>query len=565
MSEEQSVERIADYFSNISQEFEPLTLEKLPPNVQSCILEAKDDPSIPKLEPFEVYHKISKAKKPNSVIKGDVPKRILKLFSPELASPIATIFNKISSSFEYPRQWVRESQIPIPKVFPPTSEDDLRPISRTFFFSKVYESFIGEWLLPVIRPYMDPGQYGIKGSSIVHYLIKFLHFTHSSLDLKQPHAVLAALVDLSKAFNRVSHIHVIQDLHDMHAPGWILAILCSYLSGRSMTMTFGKTTSSPRSLPGSTPQGALLGGLIFIVKYNGATLRPQIPRLITPRSPSISVKYVDDHSCAVRINLKKSLQRDPETREKPLNFHERTNHVLPHQSNQLQETLNDLHSFTENNMMKINEGKTKIMIFNTSRTFDFPPELTLPNSPRFLDVIECTKLLGIKLTTDLKWSAQTTFICQRAASKLWMLRRMKLLRIDPTIIIDFYFKEIRSICEMACQVYHSGLTKKQSAEMESIQKKSLKIVLGDLYGTYEEACTLLAAEPLADRRDSLCLTFVKRAVRSGLHSDIFTPGCSISSTRSDSNMLKEYKCNTKRFYNSPLPYLSRIFNQNMTK
>ena len=101
---------------------------------------------------------------------------------------------------------------------------------------------------------MDPGQYGIKGSSIVHYLIKFVHFAHVSLDLKQPHAVLAALVDLSKAFNRVSHMHVIQDLHDMHAPGWILAILFSYLSGRSMTMTFGKATSSPKLLPGSTPR-----------------------------------------------------------------------------------------------------------------------------------------------------------------------------------------------------------------------------------------------------------------------------------------------------------------------
>ena len=41
-----------------------------------------------------------------------------------------------------------------------------------------------------------------------------------------------------------------------------------------------------------------------------------------------------------------------------------------------------------NNMMKINEGKTKIMIFNISRTFNFPPEQTLPESTGFLDVIE---------------------------------------------------------------------------------------------------------------------------------------------------------------------------------
>ena len=112
---------------------------------------------------------------------------------------------------------------------------------------------------------MDSGQYGIKGSKIVHYLIKFLHFIHASLDLTQPHAVHAALIDLNKAFNRVSHMHVIQDLYDLHAPGWILAILFSYLSGRSMTMSYGKAISSSRLLPGSTPQGALLGGLIFIV------------------------------------------------------------------------------------------------------------------------------------------------------------------------------------------------------------------------------------------------------------------------------------------------------------
>ena len=120
----------------------------------------------------------------------------------------------------------------------------------------------------------------MKGSSIVHYLIKFLHYIHSSLDLRQPQAVLAVLIDLKKAYNRVSHLHVIQDLYDMHAPGWILAIMFSYLSGRSMTMSYGKSSSSLKSLPGSTPQGALLGGIIFIVKYNGACLRPSIPRLM---------------------------------------------------------------------------------------------------------------------------------------------------------------------------------------------------------------------------------------------------------------------------------------------
>ena len=104
----QSAERIADYLSNISQKFEPLALLKLSPNVKDCILAAKNDPNIPEVEPFEVHKKISHAKKPNYVIPGDVPKWIIQLFSPELALPVSKIYSKITFSFEYPRQWVKE-------------------------------------------------------------------------------------------------------------------------------------------------------------------------------------------------------------------------------------------------------------------------------------------------------------------------------------------------------------------------------------------------------------------------------------------------------------------------
>ena len=118
----------------------------------------------------------------------------------------------------------------------PETLDDLRNISKTYFLSKVYESYVGGWLIPIIKPYLDPNQCGLKGFSITDYLIKLLHFVHTTLDLRQPHAVLAACIDLSKAFNRVDHSLVIQDLYDMKTPPWLLRILVSYLSGRSMTM-----------------------------------------------------------------------------------------------------------------------------------------------------------------------------------------------------------------------------------------------------------------------------------------------------------------------------------------
>ena len=91
--------------------------------------------------------------------------------------------------------------------------EDLRNISGTPFFSKQYESFLSDWLLPFVDPYLDPGQCGgLKRSSTSHYLKKLLHYIQFNLDCPDAHAILMACVDMSKALNRVSHQRVIATL-----------------------------------------------------------------------------------------------------------------------------------------------------------------------------------------------------------------------------------------------------------------------------------------------------------------------------------------------------------------
>ena len=227
----QSSEIIADHFAKISNEYEPICLEKFPPIVKEKLFNP-DLAHVPLLSEYEVFKKICKTKKPNSSVPGDLPKRIIQEFSVELSAPVTEIYNSILKTFQYPRQWVIEHQIPIPKVHPPISEENLRNIAKTQFLSKCFESFLADWLLPIVTPYIDPCQYGLRGASISHYLFQLLKFTHDFLDLKEPHAVVVALVDQSQAFNRVSHQMVIEDLHDMHVPSWLLLILISYLSKR---------------------------------------------------------------------------------------------------------------------------------------------------------------------------------------------------------------------------------------------------------------------------------------------------------------------------------------------
>ena len=357
----QSAEILAEYFSKISQEFDPINPALLPPWIRQKLDEGKDDISKPILQEWQVYKKLSSSKKPNFLVPGDLPVKVVREFTPELAKPATLIFNKITQSGTYPRQWVVEHQIAIPKIASPQTEDDLRNLAGTAYLSKQYESFLGDWILPFVYPYIDPAQCGgLKDSSITHYLVKLLHFIHINLDKTEPHAVLLALIDLEKAFNKVSHQLLIEDLADMKVPGWLLLILVSYLTGRSMYMKYKGTSPSQKWLPGSSPQGAFLGVLIFIIIFNGALLRPRIQRPY-----SLTLKFIDDLSILAAINLKKELIFDTFNSE----------YTFPAKFNTLQEQLDNLHTFTTRKFMKIKESKSHVMKFNCSKNLDFHPKL----------------------------------------------------------------------------------------------------------------------------------------------------------------------------------------------
>ena len=110
--------------------------------------------------------------------------------------------------------------------------------------------------------------------------------------------------------------------------------------------------------------------------------------------------FIDDLSKAVAINLKKELISDPVVRPYPLNFHEHTEQILP-QSGRLQTNLDKIEIFTKQNKMKINQdNKSNIMMFNKSRKYDFSPEFYFSNG-EFLECLETTRLLGIKLHSNL--------------------------------------------------------------------------------------------------------------------------------------------------------------------
>ena len=196
LSDQQSAERIADHFAAISSEFNPLNINLLPERVQTKLNSLSSPPIISE---YECYEKIKQAKKPHSGVPGDLPSVITKEFTVELAGPLHGLLNKIVQTAEWPTQWCKEFVTPIGKIPNPETEDDLRPIALTAFFSKVMEQFIVMWLLEVIGDRIDFRQFGgTKGNSVAHYLIELINFILYNQDNREPRAVLACLVEFLK-------------------------------------------------------------------------------------------------------------------------------------------------------------------------------------------------------------------------------------------------------------------------------------------------------------------------------------------------------------------------------
>ena len=567
LTAEQSAEKIADFFSSISQEFPPLNVDLLPERVRMKLTDPTEFCDRPTLTEYQVYQTILSAKKTKGGVEGDLPSKIVKEFSPELTTPITKIYNNITRSGQWPIQWKLEHGIPIPKHAQPESESDLRIISLTSFFSKAYEKLVLEWLLFYVKDELNWDQFGgFKGSSICHYLIDLLTFILYNQDLDIPHAVLSVMVDFSNAFNRIDHSLLITILSDLSVPGWLLNIVIGFLSDRSLIVSVKGVKSDKKGLPGGGPQGTILGMFLFLILIMKAGISETDERLGSVITASKhkrrplerrQQKYIDDLTMSASLNLRNLLISDPQSLCKPLTYHSRTGHRLLQEENPLHEDLLHLTQYTEAHKMKINTSKTKLMLFNTSKTFDFEPEVQL--SGNLIETHQELKLLGITLTDDLKWASNTTNISKKCYSRLWMIIRLKKLGATTVDLVDTYIKQIRSILEFGVPVWHPGLTVRDSNILERIQKASLSVILGPSYNTYSGALTALNLNTLASRRESLCLTFALKCERSPRYQYWFK-----ETAKQKTRNVTKYKqvwTRTKRFEKSPLPYLTSLLNE----
>ena len=422
---------------------------------------------------------------------------------------------------------------------------------------------------------------GLPGCSVDHYLILMLDFIHRSLDKnhKEPTAVLTGLVDFSKAFNRIDHNTIVTILADLNIPTCALRLIISYLSQRKMCVRYNGAESADQDIPGGGPQGGLLTVIFFDLQVNLAGAPCPIPSLLPLghegpqpdpqqvgplplchlQEKTLKKKYVDDLSLLESINLKAALVPAAPIIGPP-NLHEQPGLILPADQSVLQHQLADLLVFTDENQMKINLKKTKIIPFNTSKKFDFLPQLCFPNCDP-LEVIYETRLLGVTLSSNLSWAAHVEDITKRATNKLWVLVRFKTIGGSTDQLLKVFQTRIRSTLEFAAPVFSSGLTKDQSRQIEIVQKKAFAVILGRSYCSYESALITLKQQRLDLRRKTLSYKFAIKCAQSSKHRHMFPPNPNYRQNMRHPKPYLEHTCHTSRYFNSPVPSLARLLNK----
>ena len=104
------------------------------------------------------------------------------------------------------------------------------------------------------------------GRSRVTNLVEALDHIGSLLDSGSQ--VDTIYLDMSKAFDKVSHRRLVHKLIQVGFGGNLLTWFCSYLSGRYQPVTVLGATSDKLPVTSGVPQGSILGPALFLLYVN---------------------------------------------------------------------------------------------------------------------------------------------------------------------------------------------------------------------------------------------------------------------------------------------------------
>ena len=199
----------------------------------------------------------------------------------------------------------------------------------------------------------------------------------------------AIFLDLSKAFDTVSHSILLKKLQKYGVRGQVFKLLESYLTARTQFVEIDNVRSMPIQIKYGVPQGSILGPLLFLIYINDL-----------PSATNCFIKlFADDTFLCTQNKDMKSLEIETNYELKKVNI------------------------WLASNKLTLNIKKSKFMVFTNKRK-DYH-EILLKINGKAIERCTSYKYLGIVIDDKLKWNVHIDYICKKISKGCGALAKMR--------------------------------------------------------------------------------------------------------------------------------------------
>lgn len=382
------------FFTNIAQQTinsnehigEQKILPEEKPGINTLTLQPTNEQETRKL--------IQSLKTKTSTGYDNISTKLLKHCKEELTLPLVDIVNKSFSSGVFPSALKIAKVYPKYKQGPTTQAANYRPISLIPTFSKVIEKLVLTRLLQHLQnnQLLTSQQHGfLPGKSTTTALINLVEFLTDQLE--EGNTASAIMLDYSKAFDCLSHDHLLAKLATLGIRGGSHRWFESYLTGRSQQTEVKYTAdgltrqsmSRPQTTKRGVPQGSVLGPVLFILYTN------DFPKYMQEYCNTLM--YADDTVLLLGKKQQEELEIATYT------------------------AVNMAVQYCNGNDLVVNEKKTKQLVLGRNKNI-------AGRLPELEDTFNST-YLGVTIDDTLSWNEHIDSLCKKLSIGLYVIRRMK--------------------------------------------------------------------------------------------------------------------------------------------